>query len=170
MMKRENDRTGRKYNLWHDVSCTQKFRFICDLPAKMKIQPVKKIEFEPDDRMNWNMIKALNLVQESRMKGIDERHIWRTVLKHRWDKALVKGDPCLDIGEVAEVIDRSKKDLNLVFITHNQIDQEDLVFGMELYSALHYCPDHLMEAKQLLFFFGNLLILCRELLFSNESG
>ena len=141
---------------WDDVSCTEKFRFVCDLPAKIKIQSVMKLDFITDQK-NWNMIKALNLVRECRLKGIGHGYIWQTVLKNRWEKALFKKDPCLDVAEVAEVIDKSKRDLNLVFNTHTWIIEEDLVFGTELYSALQNCPDHLMEAKQLSVFFENLL-------------
>ena len=37
------------------------------------------------------------------------------------------------------------------------IRDEDIPLGMELYSAIYYCPDHLKEAKYLSLFFNHIL-------------
>ena len=37
------------------------------------------------------------------------------------------------------------------------MSDDDIAFGIQLYSVVHYCPDHLVEAAKLFHFFENLI-------------
>ena len=36
-------------------------------------------------KRNFNILTIMNIVRESKVKGIDESGIWESLLKHRWD-------------------------------------------------------------------------------------
>ena len=55
------------------------------------------------------------------------------------------------------MIFKTGKEFNLKYDWSTWISNDDIAFGIQLYSAIHYCPDHLMEAAKLFHFFENLI-------------
>ena len=103
------------------------------------------------------MMTLMNLVRESKIRKVQRREIWKTLLKHRWDIGILKTSPCLNQNQVAEVIYKTGQELNIRYDWNHWIPEEDLAFGTELYSALHNCPKDLVEAAKLSALFESLL-------------
>ena len=106
---------------------------------------------------NWNLWSLVNLARESKTKKVLESVVWEVLLKHRWDKETVKHSKCLDESQIAEVIFSVIQELGLEYTSNTWLPQEDLSLGTEFYSALYYCPDHLLEAARLSVFFESLI-------------
>ena len=96
-------------------------------------------------------------MRESKIKGIRESEVWKTLLKHRWDSDFLKTNAlCLDENQMFEVIYKTALDLKINF-GYLWIPEEDLRFGTELFSAIHYCPETLIEAAKLSKLFESLI-------------
>ena len=106
---------------------------------------------------NWNLWSLVNLAGESKTKKVLESVVWEVLLKHRWDKETVKHSKCLDESQIAKVIFNVIQELGLEYTSNTWLPQEDLSLGTEFYSALYYCPDHLLEAARLSVFFESLI-------------
>ena len=106
---------------------------------------------------NWNLWSLVNLARESKTKKVLESVVWEVLLKHRWDKETVKHSKCLDESQIAKVIFNVIQELGLEYTSNTWLPQEDLTLGTEFYSALYYCPDHLLEAARLSVFFESLI-------------
>ena len=87
----------------------------------------------------------MNLVRESKEKGINESEIWKILLKHRWDSEILKINPCLDENNIAKVIFKTGQDLRLNYDWNIWITKRDIRLEIELFSAVHFCPDSLIE-------------------------
>ena len=105
------------------------------------------------------MITIMNIVRESKVQKIDGSKVWKTLLNHRWDIEILKTNSCLNDGQLFEVIYKVGQDLNLINGSNlwSWIHDEDLSFGIELFSALHYCPEKLIEAAKLSKLFESLI-------------
>ena len=102
-------------------------------------------------------ITIISLVRESKIKGIPKSEVWKTLLKHRWDIDILKTNmPCLDENQMFEVILKTALNLKINFGYH-WISEEDLRLGTELFSAVHYCPEKLIEAAKLSKLFESLI-------------
>ena len=101
----------------------------------------------------------MNLVHRSKVQRVDKDKVLKTVLKHRWDIEILKTNSCLNDGQLFEVIYKVGQDLNLINGSNlwSWIHDEDLSFGIELFSALHYCPEKLIEAAKLSKLFESLI-------------
>ena len=99
----------------------------------------------------------MNLVRESKLKGVSESEVWINLLKHRWGKEILKAHPCLYQSQITEVIYKTGQDLKLKYDWNIWFPEEDIAFGMELFSALHYCPENLIEAAKLSKLFESLI-------------
>ena len=98
-------------------------------------------------------------MRESRVQGVDESKVWKTLLKHRWDVKILKTNPCLNEGQILKVIYKTGQDLNLIngMSTWTWIPDDDLTFGIHLFSALYYCPETIIEAAKLFALFQSLI-------------
>ena len=73
-------------------------------------------------KTNWrtsnkdiNVMTIMNLVCNSKMKGVNESGIRKTLLKHRWDVEILKSTCCLNKGQVAKVIYKIGEDLKVKY-------------------------------------------------------
>ena len=64
---------------------------------------IKKNKQNPS-KQDLNMMTIMNLVRESKKKGINQSMIWKTLLQHRWDIEILKTNPCLNENQVAQMI------------------------------------------------------------------
>ena len=108
-------------------------------------------------KKNLSIMTILSLVRESKKKGINESDVWKTILKHRWDINILKTNSCLIEDQKADVIYKTTKDLRLHYGFNNWIPEEDLKLATELFSAITYCPQNLIEAAKLSKLFESLL-------------
>ena len=83
-----------------------------------------------------DIMTIMNLVRESKIHGIKKEEVWKTLLKHRWDIGILKTSRCLNRSQVEEVVLKTSKDLKLKYYLDLWIPEEDLAFGIELYSIL----------------------------------
>ena len=104
-----------------------------------------------------NMMTIIHLVRWSKYLKIDKREVWKTLLKYRWDLEFVKTNPCLDEDQIATVIFKTALEMKFLYSWSLWFPEEDLTFGTELLSALHYCPGHLVEAAKLSKLFESLI-------------
>ena len=106
------------------------------------------------------MTSIMRLVQESKIYNLSQGQVWKDLLKHRWaDEILKRASPCPNETEIASMILKiqHKFGLELGMGTWVTEKKEDLAFGTELLSALHFCPDHIVETVKLSVFFENLV-------------
>ena len=106
-----------------------------------------------------NIMTITNIVHKATIQGIDESTVWKTLLKYRWEVENLKTNSCLNEEQILEVIYKTGQDLNLINGSNiwNWIPEDNLAFGMKLYSALFYCPETLIEAAKLSKLFESLL-------------
>ena len=97
------------------------------------------------------------IVRQSKLHGIGKSQVWRTFLRNRWSTEILKTDSCLSGDQVEHVIIKTAEDLDLEVGWNLWIPEEDLAFGIELYSALYYCPKKLAEAAKLSILFRYLI-------------
>ena len=102
-------------------------------------------------------MRIMNLVRESKIHKVKKREIRKTLLNYRWNIEILKTSSCLNETQVAEMIYKTGQDLNLRYGWNIWVPEEDLAFGMELYSALHYCTKQLEEEAKLSAMFESLL-------------
>merc|ERR1712122_319777 len=94
------------------------------------------------------MMSIMNLVRESKIKGISESEIWKALFQHRWDIEILKTNSCLTENQTAEMIYKIGQDLNLNYGSSLWIPEEDIRLGTELYSVFS-CPARLLETVKL---------------------
>ena len=71
------------------------------------------------------MMTIMSLVRESKVEGIHESEIWKTLLKHRWDTEILKANSsCLDENQRFEVIYKTAIDLKIIFYNNHWISEE----------------------------------------------
>ena len=100
----------------------------------------------------------MNLVREWRKQKISENDMWAVVLRHRWSSGILSQEsPCLKEGGVEQLIVDIAHDQNLTIWLDGWIPEEDLILGTKLLAVILHCPDHLVEAAKLSFFFKTLL-------------
>ena len=117
----------------------------------------RKINEHSSKKNNVNLFTIASLVRESKIKGIRESEVWKTLLKHRWDIDFLKTNaPCLDENQMFEVIYKTAQNLKINYGYH-WISEEALRLGTELFSAIHYCPENLIEAAKLSKLFESLI-------------
>ena len=85
-----------------------------------------------------NMMTIIHLVRWSKYLKIDKREVWKTLLKYRWDLEFVKTNPCLDEDQIATVIFKTALEMKSLYSWSLWFPEEDLTFGTELLSALHW--------------------------------
>ena len=103
-------------------------------------------------------MKILSLVRESKKKGIHENDVWQTSLKHRWNIDFLKATSfCLNESQRIDVIYKTAQDSKINYDSNKWIAEEDLKLGTELFAALHYCPENLIEAAKLSKLFESLI-------------
>ena len=76
------------------------------------------------------------MVRESKKKNVDEKDVWKSLLKHRWSSEIIKDSPCLDEEQEYDVILKTAQELNLDHGANTWIPEEDLALGKELYSII----------------------------------
>ena len=81
-----------------------------------------------------NMMTIMNLVRESKINGVAEEDVWRTLLEHRWSKEIIQSSGCLSQNQIAEVIFNTGKELKLAYDYFSWNPEDDMSFGIELYS------------------------------------
>ena len=69
----------------------------------------------------------------------------------------MKSNPCLGENEVAKVIFKTGQDLRLNYDWNIWITEKDIRLEIELFSAVHFCPDSLIEAAKLSKLFESLI-------------
>ena len=104
-----------------------------------------------------NMLTIINLVRESKLKGLQNEEVWKPLLRNRWNAEIVKAFPCLNKSQAAEVIYKTGQALGIVYHWNIRVHEEDVEFAKELYSVVLFCPDHLVEGAKLSLLFETLL-------------
>ena len=106
------------------------------------------------------VLMVMNLVQHSRLKKVDERDLQIALLKHKEEIISNSGFGCLKESEEHDVVEKASQELGLMHDVDSWfpwISDDDMSFGMELYSTIHYCPPITVEAAKLAAFFESLL-------------
>ena len=109
----------------------------------------RKKNQQNSNKKDFNVMTIMNLVRESKIKGINEGQIWKTLMKHRWGIGILRTNPCLNENKVADVIFMTVQDLNITYDWNLWIPEEDLRLGAELYLVLKCPPAKLIEAAKL---------------------
>ena len=104
------------------------------------------------------MMTIMSLLRESRKERVHESEVWKTLLKHRWEIDFLKANSsCLDEKQRFQVIYKTAQDLKIHYDSNQWIPKEDLRLGIELSSAIHYCPETLIESAKLSKLFESLI-------------
>ena len=106
----------------------------------------KALEWETKKYINdieMGTMVIMNLVHESRAHKVNEEKVWKTLLTHRWEIEILKGNSCLNEEQVRDVL--------------YWIPKSDLDFGTRVLFALHYCPERLIESAKLFALFRSLI-------------
>ena len=98
---------------------------------------------------NLNIMTMINLAREGKMRGFEEKEVWKTLLRQRWNFDILKSNSCLTESQVADVIFGIGKDLKFKYDWNLWFPEEDIAFGLELFSALHFCRGSLTKAAKL---------------------
>ena len=109
------------------------------------------------NKKDLSLMTIMNLVHESKVQRVDKSHVWKTLLKHRWDVEILKTNSCLHDEQISDVIYKTGQDLRLKYDWNLWIPEEDMAFGIELYSALYYCPEMLIESAKMSKLFESLI-------------
>ena len=108
------------------------------------------------------MRAVLDLVKLSKINQVNERQVWAALLNQRWNALIqlrfMNPFQCLHEFFQLKVIHGAATDLGLKHGISSWISDEDLAFGIELYSVVHHCPSNILEAAKLSVFFESLLI------------
>ena len=121
-------------------------------------QPVWNKKFsQVSTKGNLNVLTVMNLVLQSKVNKVAMEEVWGALLKHRWGEEILRGSPCLSDSQEYNVIMMVFRELNLVHGIKSWVPEEDLAFGMKLYSAIHGCPSNLVEPAKLSALFESLL-------------
>ena len=104
------------------------------------------------------MLTIMNLVRQSKIKGVKKEKIWKELLRFRWTSQILKApSSCLDGSQIAEVIFQTGQELDIGYDWNIRINEKDKELGKELYLVLLLCPSHLVEAVKLSVLFEKLL-------------
>ena len=117
----------------------------------------KKKTHDASNNKDLNMMTIMNLVHESKAQSIDESEVWKALLKHRWDVEILKTNSCLHEEQISDVIYKTGQDMRLKYDWNLWIPEDDITFGMELYSELYYCHENLIESAKLSKLFESLI-------------
>ena len=99
----------------------------------------------------------MNLARESKRRKIPESYVWRVLLEHRWNNEILQDSKCLNATKKLEIVFEVFQELGIAYSSYTWFLEEDLSLGTKFYSALTYCPDHLLETATLSVFFESLL-------------
>ena len=116
-----------------------------------------KVKKGQDLSTNLNLMFLISLVQEGKIANLPKELVWVAILKYRWRREIILDSPCLNESQIFDVIFRAGHDLDLKPGYTPWIRDDDLTFGMELYTVLHYCPSHLVESSKMFVFFEHLI-------------
>ena len=83
-----------------------------------------------------NMLTLMKIVRESKRNNVEEKVVWKSLLKHRWSSEIIRDSPCLDEDEEYGVILKTAKELNLDFGVNSWVPSEDLALGKDLFSII----------------------------------
>ena len=112
----------------------------------------------PKTFQGQKMELMMNIVREWRKQKISENDMWAVVLEHRWSSGILSQEsPCLKGDKVHQLILDIAHDQNLTIWLDGWIPDADLILGTKLLVVILHCPDHLVEAAKLSFFFKTLL-------------
>ena len=104
-----------------------------------------------------DMLTIMNLVRQSKIKGVKKEKVWEALLRYRWDSfSSFAPSACLNQFQIAEAIFKTGQKLDIRYDWNIRINEEDDEFGKELYLAVLLCPSHLEEAAKLSIFFKHL--------------
>ena len=106
---------------------------------------------------NWNLMFLMSLVQESKIANLAKERVRGAIMKYRWRRENILDSPCLNQSQIFDVILRAGHDLDLKPDYTPWIRDNDIVFGFELYSILHYCSKNLGDAAKMFVFFEHLI-------------
>ena len=82
---------------------------------------------------NMNLMTIMNLVRSSKVHRVDEKKVWKTLLKHRLDIENLKTISCLQEKHILDVIHKTGQDLNLINGSNilSWISDSDFAFGID---------------------------------------
>ena len=103
--------------------------------------------------VKWAMV---NLAQTSRVQNKTDQ-LRNEVLKQRWSSEILATEPCLDDRKAKFVINHTREELTLDYKKYEEISEEDITLGVELFSYIHSCEKKMVEAAKLSVFFEKLL-------------
>lgn len=112
--------------------------------------------YDPVEKNSRSILTLLKMVRESKRNNVDEKDVWKSLLKNRWTSEIIKYSPCLSEDEEYDVIVKTAQELNLDHGVNSFVPDEDLAFGKKLISIIK-CPFHVAEAAKLSQFFKHLL-------------
>ena len=107
--------------------------------------------------LNWNIMLVMSLVQKSKESNLSEELVLGAIMKYRWTKEIILDSPCLSENQMFDVIYGAGHNLHLNIGYTPWIRDNDVGFGIELYSVLHYCPNYVVDAAKMFVFFEHLL-------------
>ena len=102
-------------------------------------------------------MSVMSLVQKSKESNLTEEVVLGAILKSRWRKEIILDSPCLNESQIYDVISGAGHHLDLNIGYTSWIRENDMVFGIELYSVLKYCPSQLIESAKMFVFFEHLI-------------
>ena len=105
---------------------------------------------------NTNVMTLMRMVRESRKNDVDEKDVWKSLLKQRWTSDIIKDSPCLSEDQEYDVILKTAQALNLDNGKNTWVSEEDMAFGKELLYIIK-CQFPVVEAAKLSQFFKHLL-------------
>ena len=111
---------------------------------------------------NEVMTLVLGLVKQSKINKVDEKQVWSALLNQRWTvlrqwQDFMNPFECLEESFQSSVIMGTIMELGLLPHNSSSVSEEDLAFGIELYSVIYHCPSNILEAAKLAVFFESLL-------------
>ena len=105
---------------------------------------------------NTNVLTLMKMVRESKRNNVDEKDLWKSLLKNRWNIETTKNSLLLNDVHEYDVILKTAKELGLGHDVDKWVPSEDLSFGIELFSIMEY-PFQVAEEAKLSQFFRHLL-------------
>ena len=89
-----------------------------------------------------SVLALMNMVRESKRRKVDEKLVWKSLLKKRWSAETIKDKPCLNEDQQQDLILKVTQELDLGSNdTKTWILDQDLAFGKELFSIMKSCSD-----------------------------
>ena len=104
-----------------------------------------------------NLVNLINLAGECKEKGLNEADIWKVLQKHRWSKDILSSSSTCP-NACSEVILKTKQELKLSNDSVTQCHDDPLItLGFQFYAAINFCPNELIEARNLSIFFQSMI-------------